>query len=1484
MVFEGDSLKIRCRAPRIAVSDPRESEDLSGKAHVFWGFSDKIVEPTSTENIIFQDPTAVFTSIITETKHLADSGLLDSILHIPSLMKNHTGMWDCRLKSQQANTSRNISIVVLSDKTKYCDPTRTNNNKGLYHWPKTIRGKTFNLPCAGEGSTNVYASYSCNTSGIWYGLDTSQCPFVLESTRILEQFSKVNLSMPRGSILESAKGLRNYTFVDENVIKSRKFRDPIDLNFISKTIDNFLEYLTSNEKELGTILLDILSQILLLPYDLFQRSQLINGTCNKFVNSAENIVKLSGITAQKQSNNSSENLSLEYFKISTASFSGITCSWIRNENNHKSFYCNTIKTQSFGFHEKNIDALIQFPNTLFSESGSLKEQISTQTLLVSVFKNSNFFPQNLTSPKNFRITSCVIGAKLSDRVINSNLTDPVFVMLRPLPFHHPISKPRPVWWNTELNGGLGGWSSQGCHVPQLNNEIMVFSCNRLGYYALIQNTRYLNDFEDENAGARFRYSQPAIYVGSGVLFITMWINIVTYIIYGRAIHMARRTKHAYVNMCLAISILTVVFTLGIYQTEDHKLCQGFGIAIHYFTLCVILWMCVNVSNMYKRMSKSYHNIGLQNDELGGKEVVGKRPILGLYLVGWGIAMIICGISGAVHIHEYASYSYCFIKNGPALSAVIFPIMIFILFLLIMFLCIKCHLRHGGGNGHLSEGTQATENVDLDLLDSTLPNNNELMCQSISISTPTTSTNIDDTEHSLSAQLKSHITILILYLTMWIMAAISIATPFSDKILYEEEVFSIIYAFLALSLGAYITYFYGVSRRDVRYQYGGMFSYLRCCKGHEKYCNPKSAVIKQSVTGPIVTYHHSNVGGGVGVGGTLRSVSRSNSQNSKNRPHSRNEDVGSVAILARNESPNGAVSINGNKVNLVLLHRQQFVHNSVLGTNDTNPTEVFYNPNQINVARKFFRKQKRLAKQNNFEMLKQRGDFDSDTSSIISYPTSKPKVASIISGGSKVNNTNIHVDRKINPMNKDVKQMNPNILSDSCNESDLILDQERFILGSDSLRAYASGHRVKVNNVDSQVVANIYTNVSETGKPEHEIVTYRTEDNPFREGILGDLNEEDETEENNLNKPIEKSNAPHYVNENYRNNIECSPQKSLTLSNVAMNTCGLPLVVDASPRDDSNQDYELKLEEEYISTPLEISANLPLIQKRAKSLELIQKKVQKSIDSQFKSISCNNVQQQDLLNEVNLLPHHSNGQSSPILFSPSLCDINDHSSPSISISSHPHKNHPTYLNPFNHGANFISTPNGSEINVNLFPSQRLHLNSSPTSESDINYQNSELSIRSHGLYAPPPNDTDLDMTLTIDGQIKYPYHSSEISDDDDANNVNNIDNIYNCSRDSLLQAHHQNGISHDEDDADDDANETEEDILNESQSSIDELYQQITRRKVRDIDISNRLAGSRAGITSSSCNNYFVDHDAAEESSQSSVVVSYVEPMLKHDKT
>lgn len=131
-----------------------------------------------------------------------------------------------------------------------------------------------------------------------------------------------------------------------------------------------------------------------------------------------------------------------------------------------------------------------------------------------------------------------------------------------------------------------------------------------------------------------------------------------------------------------------------------------------------------------------------DDELREQPI--RKPLLGLYLAGWGIAMIICGISGAVHMREYASYSHCFLTSSASLAAVFVPAAILLVYLTVLHMLIRCTIRNVDLNGQLSEGTQATENVDLELLE---PNPNPGLDRVSLHSSQTVSSEVEDQEHS-----------------------------------------------------------------------------------------------------------------------------------------------------------------------------------------------------------------------------------------------------------------------------------------------------------------------------------------------------------------------------------------------------------------------------------------------------------------------------------------------------------------------------------------------------------------------------------------------------------------------------------------------------------------------------------------------------------------------------------------------------------------
>lgn len=94
-------------------------------------------------------------------------------------------------------------------------------------------------------------------------------------------------------------------------------------------------------------------------------------------------------------------------------------------------------------------------------------------------------------------------------------------------------------------------------------------------------------------GAKFRYSHPAIYVGSFVTITCLMIMSVTYIISYTSITMPKKAKHSVINTWFAMALLAFLYSIGIQQTEHIEICQGVGLALHYLSLCCLLWMAVS---------------------------------------------------------------------------------------------------------------------------------------------------------------------------------------------------------------------------------------------------------------------------------------------------------------------------------------------------------------------------------------------------------------------------------------------------------------------------------------------------------------------------------------------------------------------------------------------------------------------------------------------------------------------------------------------------------------------------------------------------------------------------------------------------------------------------------------------------------------------------------------------------------------------------
>jgi len=363
IVFAGDSLSLRCRGI-----------GLYGRVEWIWGS---------------KDPQAEFEVTVTE-KTVAEHGIIESWIRIEKLLPEHSGDWRCH-QVTGGNRSSTLSVLVVSDTTQYCPFVTSRDSKGTYFWPKTVIGHDVDLPCVVDhpGIKLAYASYSCAKDGEWYDLNTSACPYVSETTQILENYAAENASSGVETMYDKAKILFNITS------QLRNLTDPMDIVFVSQTVEKYSRHI-STIPDLSYVLVDVISKLSKASQYLLSAAQERGRACSRLRTTLETIAETTPDFYTHR-----DSLAIQEFSVTVDSFSGLACAWRRDKDEARRFHCITNGRALLDGFDRDLLALVELPGSLFSGMDP-----SSSQLVVSMFSNSNFFP-DLTLLGNSFISSTV---------------------------------------------------------------------------------------------------------------------------------------------------------------------------------------------------------------------------------------------------------------------------------------------------------------------------------------------------------------------------------------------------------------------------------------------------------------------------------------------------------------------------------------------------------------------------------------------------------------------------------------------------------------------------------------------------------------------------------------------------------------------------------------------------------------------------------------------------------------------------------------------------------------------------------------------------------------------------------------------------------------------------------------------------------------------------------------------------------------------
>ncbi|XP_008184525.1 adhesion G protein-coupled receptor A3 [Acyrthosiphon pisum] len=882
ILFEGDSTELLCRA---VGTDALEGIIL-------------------TWNINALNTNA---SIIVTDGDFENTGLIQSNLSIAKLNTNHTGKYECKLNSSSGIRIQSISLTVISNKTKFCGVEESKDNKGTYAWTRTVSDVITVKQCQANEEVEPLArgtvSRHCNLNGIWEVPDTLDCPYTSPTTRIFYTQSKTNVTHKDSS--ETARQLFNYTRDHFNEIK-----DILDVSFMADIVDDYLDVIR-NEKLLAPIVVDLISLMAELPRELLLAAQKNDKSTSRLVNALETSLEFASTLNSRWTSA----IAMEEFIISKENFNGLICIWGRDQDSPttmNSLMCHVYNNDSL-YQNRIIEASIKVPNSLFMSDSKTDLLTNEIKLVFIVYEDGKMFPEPMITAEDnvtllpTEIKSCILVTKLVG-VEMEILPEPLILTLRqPENYDHYLTmRPSPSWWNP-LSGLWDINPNTSCQLARITGGMLEYTCNRFGYFALTMSpTLVHNIFPPTNITATKKtklFAHTSIYIGTFVGSTFLLFSVTLYVLLNNNIQMAKKLKHSLPNTWFAMSMFYLIYCNGIHRTENPRTCQIIGLLIQFFSLAPLFWMTVTIKVLCKRVHKPFLPAGTPSDDGGGmniphEDVVVKKPLLGIYMVGWGIPMLLCGMSSAVNLPGYGGHEgdYCFLKPGPAFGFILSVALVVVIGIFFLSLIVSCVANDLDSNVQLSEGTQAT---DLELLDQTNSMVEHNSCRSLT----TPSSKVEDPEQSPVVQLRFFNGTLCGYLFSVAMTYFNVAVIHSPTIQLWLGVW---FACFNIFQNFLIMWFYIFVRNDVQ----NAFVELK-----EHRWGRKKVV--DSVRAPSIRTD------------SFQSV----------RPKSNSE----VVSLQSFRSP---------QLQLVMMRHQLNAERQI----------DYYNPHQITVAKRFFKKQRR--KQNN----------------------------------------------------------------------------------------------------------------------------------------------------------------------------------------------------------------------------------------------------------------------------------------------------------------------------------------------------------------------------------------------------------------------------------------------------------------------------------------------------------------------------------------
>ncbi|XP_048852042.1 LOW QUALITY PROTEIN: adhesion G protein-coupled receptor A3-like [Brienomyrus brachyistius] len=768
IVFQGDSLPFRCLASYV-------DQDMS----VLWFQDGKEVEASPTEGISIE--------------RTLGCSYISSVLTISNVQPDSTGSWECLVSTRRGNSTRAVHVMVLERSAEHCPPDMVTNNKGKFRWPWTLAGITAYLPCSRVSMSSgigIYGSVPgeeirawrrCERDGIWAQGNYSSCQYLKDVTRVLFIINQMPLNLTNAGTI--ARQLLFYTE------EATSFFDKMDIIFVAEMIEKFGKF-AGMYKELGDVMVDIASNLMLADRELLRLAQQEGRACTRIVQCLQKI----------QGHQASRNIALEAHILRASSFDGMTCMLFQKVapdrgaspelggreadgilDRQLSFKCDVTSTNSSAALKNSMaEASIQLPASLLSQLPGSGPDDDVHRLQLLAFRNGWLFPSTGNSGNRTIVATPVILIQIDEN--EAALQSPMNVTLRRLGRGSNATAAR---WNASLTDGQGDWEPAGCRLLHADANFTTISCDQLGGYAVLMDLNGVRGFASDAASLH-----PVVYASASVLLLCLLVVLASYALHHKSVQVSRKSRHMLGNTCLHMFLTCAAFVGGVTQTHQPSVCQRVGIVLHFSSLATVFWLGVTARNIYKQVTCKAKS----SEELHEPPAPAK-PMLRFYLIGWGVPMAICGITASADMKNYGQQggaAYCWMARELSLAAFYGPASVAALVACLYFLGTLVHMKRRPGRRYeLKELAEERQHMAGDASQGAPPAASE-------------------NQHSFGAQLLGTSLTLLLSALLWAAAALAVS---QDNPL--DLCFSCLFGVLALATGTLLLVHHCGYRGEVR---------------------------------------------------------------------------------------------------------------------------------------------------------------------------------------------------------------------------------------------------------------------------------------------------------------------------------------------------------------------------------------------------------------------------------------------------------------------------------------------------------------------------------------------------------------------------------------------------------------------------------------------------------------------------------------------